>query len=365
MDIKRSVETFQRIYNMLEDEESKTIYASRLMYAISGNFNDLLPCINSYVVRKHDAPFVSPIGHALNIIRTLPEDRDVVLYGAGKDGKLLLPIFKEHKRFIGFCSSTKEKQENGYLGYPVMSPEELLSCKNLSVVISTSDYLNDLKQILRDGGYPQELIFEGCVLQSAGEAEQYFGPSFMRFCEEEVFVDAGCYDFQTSRSLGKHCKRVKKIYAFEPDPYNYQQCVNTLAKSRQAPIIDAEILPYGTWSEKGTLHFSASGDGASHISSEADEFLSVPVTTIDEVVDPATPVTMIKMDIEGSELESLKGAKQTIQRDKPKLAICIYHKTEDLWEIPLYIKELVPEYRLYIRHHDLNHLETVLYAVMP
>ncbi len=74
---------------------------------------------------------------------------------------------------------------------------------------------------------------------------------------------------------------------------------------------------------------------------------------------------MIKMDIEGAELEALKGAKKTIQRDKPKLAICIYHKTEDLWEIPLYIKELVSEYCLYIRHQTFGTGDTVLYAVMP
>lgn len=74
---------------------------------------------------------------------------------------------------------------------------------------------------------------------------------------------------------------------------------------------------------------------------------------------------MIKMDVEGSELESLKGAKRTIQRDKPKLAICIYHKPEDMTEIPMFIKELVPEYRLYVRHHSNSDLETVLYAIMP
>ena len=55
----------------------------------------------------------------------------------------------------------------------------------------------------------------------------------------------------------------------------------------------------------------------------------------------------------------------TIQRDKPKLAICIYHKPEDMTEIPLYIKSLVPEYKLYIRHHSNRYGETVLYAVPP
>ena len=82
------------------------------------------------------------------------------------------------------------------------------------------------------------------------------------------------------------------------------------------------------------------------------------------MINPEEKVTLIKMDIEGAELQSLKGAKRIIQHDKPKLAICIYHKPEDMVEIPLYIKELVPEYKLYIRHHSSNVSDTVLYAVM-
>ena len=70
------------------------------------------------------------------------------------------------------------------------------------------------------------------------------------------------------------------------------------------------------------------------------------------------------MDIEGSELKALEGMKQTIKKYKPKLAICIYHKFEDLWELPLYIKKLVPEYQLYIRNYTSYLDEIVLYAAI-
>ena len=68
------------------------------------------------------------------------------------------------------------------------------------------------------------------------------------------------------------------------------------------------------------------------------------------------------MDIEGAEQNALEGAKDIILRNKPKLAICLYHKPEDLWEIPLYIHSLVPEYKIYIRHHSHTNEETVMYA---
>lgn len=62
-------------------------------------------------------------------------------------------------------------------------------------------------------------------------------------------------------------------------------------------------------------------------------------------------------------MESLIGASKTIVKDKPKLAVCIYHKPEDMITLPWYIKQLVPEYRLFIRHHSGREVETVLYAM--
>ena len=69
------------------------------------------------------------------------------------------------------------------------------------------------------------------------------------------------------------------------------------------------------------------------------------------------------MDIEGAELEALKGAEETIKRYRPKLAICVYHKPEDIVEIPKYILNINPDYKLYLRHYSDNAGETVLYAI--
>lgn len=70
------------------------------------------------------------------------------------------------------------------------------------------------------------------------------------------------------------------------------------------------------------------------------------------------------MDIEGSELAALRGAEKTIKKSKPKLAICVYHKPEDLITIPQFISSLVPEYKFFLRHHQYISWDTVLYAII-
>ncbi len=70
------------------------------------------------------------------------------------------------------------------------------------------------------------------------------------------------------------------------------------------------------------------------------------------------------MDIEGAELEALKGSERIIREQKPKLAISIYHKAEDFVDIPAWLLALAPEYKLYYRHYSLYKYETILYAMV-
>ena len=89
---------------------------------------------------------------------------------------------------------------------------------------------------------------------------------------------------------------------------------------------------------------------------------SVQLFSIDDL-EECKDATYIKMDIEGSEMDALKGAKNTIMRNSPKLAICIYHSDEDMLRIVSYVHDLNPSYKLYVRHHSRGSSETVLYAV--
>lgn len=350
------LEKYRKVYSMLEDEESRDIYLHRLNYLISGDFRYIQEIVTSYL------PELCPLdGRSMeDLCASLPEDRQIVLYGAGTIGKELLRYWKKDGRFLGFCSRTKKKQECGYEGYPCLSPEELLRRKDLSVIISAAWSHDEIMQILKDGDYPENLIFSAKGIIREGTIGQYFDPEFMSYGEDEIFLDVGCLDLNSSLKFREYCGQVKKIYAFEPDPASYAACQE---KKERTSFSEVELLPLGTWSHRTTLFFNVTGVGTGSIQEGGST--SIDVAPIDEVLDPADRITMIKMDIEGAELESLRGARRTIQRDKPKLAVCIYHKPEDMTEIPLYIKELVPEYKLHIRHHSNYNAETVLYAVLP
>ncbi len=299
-------------------------------------------------------------GRTVNdLIRLLPENKEIILYGAGGDAGANLTPWEKDKRFIGFCDRDVEKQKNGYFNHPVISPSQLLQRKDVSVVISTHWGAEEIRAFLEESGFPRDSIYDMTPYIYRSETGQYFTPDFMTF-GEEVFVDAGCKDLGTSQELLKYCSRLKRVYAFEPDESNYKDCIRRKEEFNDTEI---ELFPYGTWSDRRVLHFSATANGSSHVCENGET--SIKVMPIDEAVAGKERVTFIKMDVEGSELESLKGARETILKDKPKLAICLYHKPEDVVEIPLYIKELVPEYKLYIRHHSNGPSETVLYAVMP
>jgi len=186
---------------------------------------------------------------------------------------------------------------------------------------------------------------------------QYFDSDIIKLSEHEIFVDCGAYIGDTVEEFIRQTKgQYKKIYSFEPEEKKQNEFKEKLSRYK-----NIELFPYGLWNRKKTLSFVSKDDGTSKVGKNGD--IEILVTSIDEELEDV-PVTFIKMDIEGSELEALRGAKQTIQRYKPKLAICIYHKLSDIVEIPLYIKELVPEYKLYIRHYSTARTETVLYAVV-
>ncbi len=185
---------------------------------------------------------------------------------------------------------------------------------------------------------------------------QYFPQSVYSIGSNEVMVDAGAFTGDTIEAFKKVTgDKFSGIYAFEADRNNF----NIL---KEHTLYDGRIhcYPYAVWNCEKNLRFTENGDSGRI--SDDDESTIVKACTLDGIIDPTSPVTLIKMDIEGAELKALQGAVNIIEKYHPKLAICIYHKANDIWEIPLYIHEAFPWYKLAIRHHGSRWMETVLYA---
>lgn len=187
---------------------------------------------------------------------------------------------------------------------------------------------------------------------------QYFFEKF-KYGDNEVFLDGGAYN---GKEIHKFIDTTKgnflKVYSFELSPINYQAVKKNIVNSEKVHTYNL-----GLWSKEAYLEVKENGPGARvNISNENIEDKEPNLIAIDEFFNDKEAPTFIKMDIEGAELEALEGAKNTIVKSKPKLAICLYHKPDDLWKIPLYLKKLVPEYKFYIRHHSKVRWKTVLYA---
>lgn len=174
--------------------------------------------------------------------------------------------------------------------------------------------------------------------------------------EDEIIVDAGAYDGMTALRFLKWGEgKVKHIYSFELDPANVPKCEANL-RGHEDKVM---LINKGTWSSAKTLRINSGQNSQSRIFDEGTTYAEL--AAIDDIVGDEK-VTFIKMDVEGAELESLKGAKNTIIKNHPRLAICVYHKPEDIYEIPEYILSIVPEYKFYLRRYDSHSGETVLYA---
>jgi FkbM family methyltransferase len=148
-----------------------------------------------------------------------------------------------------------------------------------------------------------------------------------------------------------------------------------LAKLRTVTERYAELRPEvrfftfaeGVWSTPDILGFDSRGSSASTVVEEGaavDNAVQVPVTSLDVALGGAAP-NYIKMDVEGAERQALEGSREIIKRYKPVLAICVYHKPADLWELPLFIHEICPDYKMYLRLHSHMGTSAVLYCVAP
>ena len=337
----------KKVYSILADNESKEIFKNKLLYSITGEDKYWLQISMNRDLENYKR---------LEKIET----NEIIVYGAGKMCQASINSIKALGHKVSYiCDKDKAKQGSKKFDISIISPEELTEQHaDATVVIGTSDYTYEVLKELSPY-FPEERLIPLVTGISLNHMlQQYFEEGVMEFHDGEVFVDCGCFDFETSERLMQRCK-VRKVFAFEPDMENMEKVKKNIKRLNCEDIV--ELYPYGLWNESTKLYFNASGNMLSKICSDGEEEFKIEVIALDSVIQEK--VTFIKMDIEGSEMKALEGAANLIKTYKPKLAISIYHKPEDTVDIPAYIHELVPEYRFFIRHYFYSPAETVLYAI--
>ncbi|HCG05117.1 MAG TPA: FkbM family methyltransferase [Desulfovibrio sp.] len=179
----------------------------------------------------------------------------------------------------------------------------------------------------------------------------------------DMVLDCGAAFGDVSLQFARAVGEQGHVICFEPYPlflrvYNENMRMNPRLADRTT------LVQRGVWHKPDeTLSFIAGG-GGSRIDQSNHAPLKIHTTTIDEVCAAASlpRVDFIKMDIEGAELNALRGAERTLRRFRPRLAICLYHSPQDFHDIPAYLHGLGLDYRLHLNHHYVNEWETVLYA---
>lgn len=257
------------------------------------------------------------------------------------------------------CYLTDDKRQSEYNDIPVYTYEEAISRYNqLDIVIGAAYSRKTIRDLMAAHGTRGECISLEDITEML-DRQQYF--DFFEYAgEQETFVDGGVYDLGSVKGFLNWCGgNYGRIYAFEPDRGNFELC-----KEKAEQWEHVSLFNCGLFDRQGNIGFTSGLGGASRIENQQQDFYSdydIAVTDLDSVVQ-GEKVTFIKMDIEGAEEKALLGARHIITEQKPKLAICVYHKPEDIIELPALVLGMRPDYKIAFRHYSLRDTETVMYA---
>lgn len=337
-------------------------------------------------------------------------DHQLVIFGAGAGGKILKKFLESRNIRINlFCDNDQNKWGKYIDGIEVLKPGDLLKMnqENLLVCIASNwaadiarqltglgiSYLDltNWKERWKDNFDPGlindslESIEEAYLLLEDEDSkstifsilkyrlnldpkvlylanyEQYFHP-LVKPQPGEVIFDGGAYNGSTAVKIIKQLDGDCKIYAFEPELNNWnalQEQIQKLALNQVKPV------KAGLWDDnvQGFINIDSDTALGHHVDKKGTQ--QIQLISIDSFVEQEKIwPDLVKMDIEGSEKNALKGAIGTIKKCKPKLIICLYHQPGDLWEIPLFLASLGCKYRYFLGHHSQNITETVLYCTV-
>jgi FkbM family methyltransferase len=194
--------------------------------------------------------------------------------------------------------------------------------------------------------------------------DNYFPPDVLPepLPPDTVFIDCGAFDGDTVRAfLSQQQGRFGCVFAFEPDRSNCELLrayVNSLDADTTSRI---HVFQAGVGRRREKLRFEQAGNMSSSFSAAGE--VEVDVMTIDEVAYPGSAPVYVKFDVEGAEWQALQGCERLLEHGNPILAISIYHRPDDLWQLPLYVASKKPDYRFFLRTQGEDGMDVIGYCV--
>ncbi|MBE6619314.1 MAG: FkbM family methyltransferase [Ruminococcaceae bacterium] len=161
----------------------------------------------------------------------------------------------------------------------------------------------------------------------------------------KTVVDAGAYTGDTARETLESCPEIEKIICLEPDVRNFKKLSAFAEENVKVVAVNA-----GAWDIDTTVSFGSAGNRNSNAFSGGKE-ISVSMKKIDGLCEGLF-VDSVKYDVEGAEMKALLGSRRTIERCLPDLKVSLYHRSEDIFEIPLYLYENYPQYKFYLTRKE-------------
>lgn len=351
--LKQDYELYKRVKPYLEacdDNLSRSIIKIRINCSshFLSQYGILLPWIHKSYYRFHKKiiKLIDPI-YRIDSLESI-SGKSIVVFGKGDGYKYTKSVLQ------------RSDWRNNYRCIRD-SYDQLKTIKENEILLFTGVYSSlrseDLYGKIRKE-YPNIQILENSFL--FGEIRNQYFDVFVPQ-KEEFVIDCGAFDGKTEEQIYNWGgSNVKKIYAFELDSKNMERCLKYCESKGLSNLV--EFINKGVSNKNETIYLNEESQGSCS-SRIGHGTIPAKLVKLDDEIKGR--VTMIKMDVEGAELDALIGATQMIKLQKPRLAICLYHKLSDIYEIPSFILSIVPEYRFVVRHYSSNEWETVLYAYVP
>ncbi len=257
---------------------------------------------------------------------------------------------------VSFGSPRREVLDTVYEmsgAYELYSPDVPLAGDNLFDIEfykRSKEKIDRARELFADEGSKE--IFDNIISYKLSGKTDYLrkalgDPSerLLSFDNYKITVDAGAYNGDTAREILENCPNIEKIICLEPDIKNFKKLEKFSEENRKIVAVNA-----GAWDCEEKVSFGSAGNRNSNAFSGGKEILA-DMVRVDTVSD-GYKIDYIKYDVEGAEMKALLGSRKTIEKDSPELLISLYHRSEDIFEIPLYISENYPQYDLYLRRSE-------------